>query len=233
MNSIITEASVSSARRCFCRRKSGSQPGICPDLKKKTAMADTRYVKTGEANMDGIKAKLQNECSFGNVAPLNLPLPYPPLRVRGQNQFYANLLTLDYCGSVSELTAAMQYIHGENSLCCRKCTTAKTVLGMAVAEMTHLQKLGEMILLLGGSINFSIKTRTGTQMWSPEYTNLSDDEGQIIEANLKAEHAAIEQYREHISMIEDDYVNAVLERIIQDEEYHIMLLQMLQEGMRQ
>ena len=85
-----------------------------------------------------------------------------------------------------------------------------------------------MILILGGHINFSIKTRTGTQMWTPEYTNLANDEEQIIAANLEAERAAIEQYEQHIGMIEDDYVNAMLKRIIQDEEYHIMLLQMLQ-----
>lgn len=177
--------------------------------------------------MNEMEQILQNNCSFSGAAPLNLPLPYPPVRVREQNQFYANLLTIDYCGSVSELTAALQYIHGESCLCCHNCGTAKTILGMAVAEMIHLQKLGEMILLLGGTIDFSIKTRTGRQMWAPEYTNLSDGEDKIIAANLKAEHAAIEQYQYHMSMIEDDCVNALLARIIQDEEYHIMLLQML------
>lgn len=178
--------------------------------------------------MDGMEKVLQNDCSFSGMSALNLPLPYPPIRALEENQFYANLLTLDYCGSVSELTAAIQYIHGESCLCCHQCKTAKTIVGMAVAEMIHLQKLGEMILLLGGHINFSIKTRTGTQMWTPEYTNLASDEKQIIAANLEAERAAIEQYEQHISMIEDDYVNDLLKRIIQDEEYHIMLLQMLQ-----
>lgn len=177
--------------------------------------------------MDGTGPVLQNDCRFGSMEPLNLPLPYPPIRVTEHNQFYANLLTLSYCGSVSELTAAMQYIHGESCLCCRNCETARTILGMAVAEMIHLQKLGEMILLLGGNIDFSYKTRTGTQMWTPAYTNLADEEAQIISANLESERAVIEQYRQHMSRIEDDYVNALLERIIQDEEYHIMLLQTL------
>lgn len=177
--------------------------------------------------MDGIEKTLQNECSMSGIQPLNLPFPYPPVRVRGQNQFYANLLTLDYCGSVSELTAALQYIHGESCLSCHQCTTAKTIIGMAVAEMMHLQKLGEMIILLGGSIDFSIKTRTGTQMWTPEYTSLAADESKIIAANLEAEKAAIEQYEQHISMIEDEYVNAMLMRIVQDEEYHMMLLRMM------
>lgn len=174
--------------------------------------------------MDVTEHILENTCSLRGMEPMNLPLPYPPIRVREQNQFYANLLTLNYCSPISELTAAMQYIYGECCLCRQHCEIARTILGIAVAEMIHLQKLGEMILLLGGSIDFSYKTRTGTQMWTPAYTNLANNEAQIISANIEAERAAIIQYRDHMSRIEDDYVNALLERIIEDEEYHIMLL---------
>lgn len=168
---------------------------------------------------------LQDDCNFIGIEPSILPLPYPPIQVREENQFYANLLTLDYCGSVSELTAITQYIHGESCLCCHRCEVARIILGIAMAEMIHLQKLGEMILLLGGSIDFSYKTRMGSEMWTPRYANLSTNEAQIISAGLKGEREAIAQYQEHIGMIEDDYVNALLERIIEDEEYHIMLLQ--------
>ena len=44
---------------------------------------------------------------------------------------------------------------------------------------------------------------------------------------MEAEKAAISQYEQHMKMIEDDCVRAVLGRIVQDEEYHIMLLQMM------
>lgn len=44
---------------------------------------------------------------------------------------------------------------------------------------------------------------------------------------IESEKAAINQYRMHMKMIQDDYVNAVLARIIRDEECHIMLLQAL------
>lgn len=177
--------------------------------------------------MDVTEQFLQNDCSFNGIQPLILPMPYPPIRAREENQFYANLLTLDYCGSVSELTAVAQYIHGESRLCCSRCETAKTIMSMAMAEMMHLQKLGEMILLLGGSIDFSYKTRMGSEMWTPRYANLSTGEAQIISAGVRSERETIAQYQEHIGMIEDDYVNALLKRIIQDEEYHIMILQMI------
>ncbi|MDE7187562.1 MAG: rubrerythrin family protein [Lachnospiraceae bacterium] len=172
---------------------------------------------------------VQNDCSFSGVSPLMLPFPYPPMKVQEQNQFYANLLTMDYCGSVSELTAITQYIHGESCMCCEHCAQAKTLIGIAMAEMMHLQKLAELIILLGGSINFSVPTRNGRpQMWTPEYVNMTSGMSGIISSNIEAERAAISQYEQHMRMIEDSCVNAVLARIVQDEEYHIMLLQMMQ-----
>lgn len=52
----------------------------------------------------------------------------------------------------------------------------------------------------------------------------------MIRANIEAEKGAINQYRMHMKMIKDDCVNAVLARIIMDEEYHIMILQALLQG---
>lgn len=179
--------------------------------------------------MEASGKPIQNDCSFGGVSPLMLPFPYPPIQVKEKNQFYANLLTVDYCGAVSELTAITQYIHGESCMCCEHCTQAKTLIGIAMAEMMHLQKLAELIILLGGTISFAIPTRSGRpQMWTPEYVSLASAMSGIISSNIEAERAAISQYEQHMGMIEDDCVNAVLARIVQDEEYHIMLLQMIQ-----
>ena len=152
-------------------------------------------------------------------------LPYPPIQVRGKNPAYANLLSIDYCGSVSELSAITQYINNENRLSCEKCPLARTLLGIAMAEMMHLQKLGELIVLLGGKIDFTAKFRDGRRkMWTPEYLTIPEQVKGMLLADIEAEKAAIAQYEAHMKMIKDDCVNAVLTRIIKDEEYHIMLL---------
>lgn len=49
----------------------------------------------------------------------------------------------------------------------------------------------------------------------------------MITADIEAERSAINQYEKHMDMMDDDCVNAVLSRIIKDEEYHIMLLKVL------
>lgn len=176
--------------------------------------------------MEQIKSPLTNTCSFAGVKPIMVDLPYPPIQIREKNLAYANLLSYDYCGCVSEMTAITQYINNENRLSCQKCPLAKTLLGIAMAEMMHLQKLGELICLLGGSIDFAAKQNNGRQkMWTPEYLTLPDNAQKMLYADIEAEKAAINQYRMHIKMINDNYVNAVLLRIIRDEEYHIIILQ--------
>ena len=64
-------------------------------------------------------------------------------------------------------------------------------------------------------------------MWTPECLKLPDQLKAMLLTDVEGEYAAINQYRMHIRMIKDAYVNAVLERIIKDEEYHIMILQTL------
>lgn len=173
---------------------------------------------------ENVKPKA-NTCSAANIRPAIMELPYPPVQVNGRNQNYANLLSIDYCGSVSELSAITQYINNENRLSCEKCPMVRTILGIAMAEMVHLQKLGELIFLLGGNIDFVAKQRNGREkMWTPAYLTIPENAGKMILADIESEKAAINQYKMHIKIIKDENVNAVLARIIKDEEYHIMLL---------
>lgn len=178
--------------------------------------------------MEDKKNPLTNNCSFMNVKPIMMELPYPPTRVQEQNYSYALILSNDYCGSVSEMTAITQYINNENRLFCERCPIAQTILGIAMAEMIHLQKLGELIFLLGGSVDFAAKQANGRQkLWTASYLNLQENARQMLLTDIESEKAAINQYKAHIKMINDKYVNAVLIRIIQDEEYHILMLQAL------
>lgn len=52
---------------------------------------------------------------------------------------------MDYCGSVSEMSAITQYINNENRMSAEKCSLARTILGIAVAEMIHLQMLEALL----------------------------------------------------------------------------------------
>lgn len=172
-----------------------------------------------------------NSCDFAGIRPAMADLPYPPIRAKEKNPGYASLLSIDYCGSVSEFSAIAQYINNENRLSCHHCSLAKTILGIAMAEMIHLQKLGELIHLLGGNVDFAARQPNGRmRLWTPEYLTLPEQIGKMIAADIEAEQSAINQYRMHMKMIRDADVNAVLARIIKDEEYHLLLLHSLKDA---
>ena len=178
--------------------------------------------------MEEIQKVITNTCNFAGTKPIMADLPYPAIQVSAQNQMYADLLSIDYCGAVSELSAITQYINNENRLSMELCSIAKTILGIAMAEMMHLQKLGELIRLLGGNVDYIARQPNGRKrMWTPEHLKLPENARAMILADIEDEKAAISQYKMHIKAIKDPYVNAILERIILDEEYHIMILQAL------
>lgn len=178
--------------------------------------------------MEEKASPIVNTCSFAGIKPIMVDLPYPQIQVKERNQAYANLLSIDYCGSVSELSAITQYINNESCLSAKDCSLAKTVLGIAVAEMMHLQKLGELISLLGGTVDFIARQQNGRQkMWTPEYLTIPKNPQKMLLTDIEAEKGAVSQYRMHIQMINDECIKNILERIILDEEYHIMLLQIL------
>lgn len=168
-----------------------------------------------------------DSCDFKNVRPIMRSAPYPPIQVYRENQEYAELLSHDYCGNVSELSAITQYINNENRLSCDHCDAAKTLLGIAMAEMIHLQKLGQFIFLLGGAIDYCARKHGEEQLWSPDCLDLPRNRKNMILADIESEKNAIDQYCRHIRMIKDSNINAVLARIIKDEQYHIEVLQQL------
>lgn len=168
----------------------------------------------------------ENNCNFSGIRPAMADLACPPLRVCGKNPAYANLLSIDHSGMVSEMTAITQYISNENRLSAELCPLARSILGIAMAEMMHLQKLGELICLLGGNVDYTARYRGGKpRMWTPRYLSSPSGAREMLLADIESEKQAIAQYTAHIKMMDDADVNALLKRIIADEEYHIILLQ--------
>lgn len=170
------------------------------------------------------ECKIKASCDFEDVEPAKANKPYPPIEVKDKNAYYADLLSQDFCGETSEFTAIAQYVNHEIRFSSKQCKGAKTLLAIAQTEMEHLQMIGELILLLGGTVDYTANTSLGELLWCGEYVLLEDTFENMIKADILGEMQAIEQYKHHIRRINDPCVKAVLKRIIEDEEYHIGLL---------
>jgi len=153
------------------------------------------------------------------------PTPYPEIKVMTPNKYYASLLMDDYAGSVSELTAINQYLYhyfvtGEEYE-----AVAKMIERISITEMHHMEILAELIQLLGGDPVYKGNPNTGGTIWTAKYVYYGNDLCSRLYADINSENLAIKNYEEHIHMINDIYVQAILKRIVLDEKIHVVFFQ--------
>lgn len=154
----------------------------------------------------------------------NLPCkasdPYPEVEVENQNLRYATLLLDAYAnGEKSEMTAIAQYMHHHFTI--KNKEIADTELCIALVEMKHLEMLGELIKMLGGSPKYR---RSNKAWWDGGEVAYGDSTEFKLKLDIDAEKSAIEGYKTLISEIKDKSVIKVLCRILDDEIVHLEIL---------
>ncbi len=148
--------------------------------------------------------------------------PYPPIKVEKPNLKYAEILLDAYAGSGGEDTAIHEYLF--QSLI--KKDISNTLKEIAKVEMHHLYILGELITLLGGKPFFctEVKNDECIKPWTSEYINYTMNFKKMIISDIKKEEQTIKRYEEDIVAINDQYIQNILRRIIEDEKLHIVCL---------
>ena len=151
-------------------------------------------------------------------------IPYPPIEVKEKNPIYANLILLNYAGSVSELSAVTQYVYHEIAFSDNKYPDiSETIKGISIVEMHHLQILGELIVKLGKDPGYWIYKHKKTNLWTPEFLSFNTDLKKALTIDIIDEKEAIAQYKRTAKQIDDTHIVDIIDRIILDEEYHIKL----------
>ncbi|MEG1510205.1 MAG: ferritin family protein [Clostridia bacterium] len=157
------------------------------------------------------------------IKPIIVDLPYPEVTPTEQNMHDVKLLMPNYGGKGSETTAIFQYtyqhyiLHGVNE------HIADTLLGIGLAEMSHHEKLAESIVNLKGDPVIA----GGYNWWTGANVNYTKQIKNIILTNIIDEQNAIKQYEQTNRFINNMEVKALIDRIIMDEELHIIKLKEL------
>lgn len=154
-----------------------------------------------------------------------LNIAYPPVKTEGRNLRFAAILSNDYAGMVSEMTAITQYLFQHFIIEDSNKELAAVLECIAVVEMHHLEIIGELITDFGGDPQFRVMGKRNNAFWSGRYPVYLKNPQRFIKEDIKSEQQAIRNYQMHISLIDDMYVKKVLERIILDEENHIKIFE--------
>lgn len=146
-------------------------------------------------------------------------ISYPEIVVE-PNIADSRLLMPSFGGSGSETTAIMTYTF--QHFICPIPEIADVLKGISIAEMKHMDLLGEAIVALGG-----YPIIAGRTYWNGSFVNYTLDTKKFLRQNILAEETAILNYERTILNLSQDSLKQLLERIIVDEEIHIKLFKEL------
>ena len=154
---------------------------------------------------------------------VKLDIPYPEVKVEEKNDYYADILSLDYAGSVSELTASLLYSYQHFNTFDNNIEFSKVIEEISIVEMTHLEMLGKTIKLLGKDpIYKSCEALRGDCiMWNSNNINYTTNLKEMLKVDINSEKEAIRNYEHHKKIINDKYIKNMLGRIILDERRHL------------
>lgn len=154
---------------------------------------------------------------------ISIKLQYPSVQIKDICLSDARCLLEDYCGEESEFTSICTYLYQSYTLCnMPQYDELRQVLkGIAISEMHHHEMLGEIIVKLGGTPVFGGKDK----FWNGSMVNYCKDIINMINIDIKAEQEAIKNYKKTICCVKNYEIRELIERIIRDEELHILTLE--------
>ncbi|MEA4894546.1 MAG: ferritin family protein [Oscillospiraceae bacterium] len=157
----------------------------------------------------------------GTKMSCELSIPYPPVRTDGKNLYFASLLTNDYAGTVSEMSAVTAYSF--QHLVTYNQKISETVRCISIVEMRHFEMIGRLITQFGGNPRVAVQSGCKCAFWSAQYVSYESNPKLYLKDNITNEKAAIASYYNRINQISDRTAQELLKRIILDEENHIRL----------
>lgn len=162
---------------------------------------------------------------------VKLDIPYPEIRVEEKNAYYADLLSQDYAGEVSETTASLLYSYQHFDMFKDNKNFSDIVEEISIVEMKHLEMLGKTIKLLGKSPVYKTceSSRGDCVMWSSSNVDYDSNLKDMLKTDVKSEKMAIKIYEHHKELIDDKYIKEMLARIILDEKRHLEIFETLLE----
>lgn len=143
--------------------------------------------------------------------------PFPEVEVSAPNPAYAQLLLGPFAaGGAAELTAITQYMHHHFTI--KERDVADLELCIALVEMQHLDVIGSLIEQLGGDPRY---WRSNRGYWRGSDVSYGESLTEKLRHDILHEEAVIAAYHMLIEEIKDPKIQAVLARIIRDEQVHI------------
>ncbi|RZS93007.1 ferritin-like domain-containing protein [Cuneatibacter caecimuris] len=148
-------------------------------------------------------------------------LPYPPIQTQSRNKDYAYAMLSNIGSSNSEMSAVSLYFYNSTVLDPAYSEFSQCFHKISIVEMHHLQIFAALACQMGLDPRLWSLDRGRRSYWSPGYNQYPRMLRPLLENSIKGEQAAIRKYSRQAELICDPDIQAILRRIILDEQLHI------------
>jgi bacterioferritin len=156
------------------------------------------------------------------IKPLIVDAPYPTTEGIVRDICNLKIISPAYATSTGELNAIMQYIYHSLIFSAHdRGDDADTIKSIAIAEMLHLDLLGDTIIALGAQPIYSANPPSAFNFYSTKFVSYGCSLTQMIEDDIMAEKHAISSYQKMLPRLNSQKVRAIISRIIEDEKLHL------------
>ena len=162
------------------------------------------------------------------MKPLICDLPYPTLDNLTPDVKSGQILSFAYATQKGELTATLQYLYHEVFMQQFNEHDADTLFAIALAEMKHIHILAEAMRRLGVAPRY-VQYPNTKAYYDTACVSQAITPQKMIMDDIQGELNAIAEYNKMLFVLKNEDVEAIISRIILDEQLHLdTLKQMLQ-----
>lgn len=164
--------------------------------------------------------------------PLIAEGKYPSLKDLGNDPVSARIISSAYATSSGELNATLQYIYHSINFSCRDDEVrAQLLKSIAIAEMIHIELLGEALMRLGDLPVYSFCPPAHFNFYSTKFVAYSRSLRNMIEDDIMGEKYAIYGYERMLPRLKNTTLRTLICRILEDEQLHLESLKSSLEGL--
>ena len=154
------------------------------------------------------------------MKPLICDLPYPSTDTLTTDVRSGQIISFAYATLRGELTATLQYVYHHFYFGEIEETDAEILMAIAKAEMIHIDILGTAMLKLGVSPKY-VQVPNTTNYYSTCTVSQSTTPQKMLMDDIQGEMNAIADYQKMLFILKNEQVEAIIQRIILDEQLHL------------
>ena len=154
------------------------------------------------------------------MKPLICDLPYPSTDNLTEDVRSGQIISFAYATLRGEITATLQYVYHHFYFGEIDDTDAEILMAIAKAEMMHIDILGTAMLKLGVSPRF-VQVPNSNNFYSTCAVSQSTTPQKMLMDDIQSELNAIADYQKMLFILKNEQVEAIIQRIILDEQLHV------------